>query len=806
MSPPPPSLAPAEASASLNSNDRSSLASLPPDALAEVSKSLSDRALASLALSDRALRDAVASDAVWLERGARWRLIDGPSSSSSTTTTSALARYRAAHGAARRLRGAPIALDAPLPTTAAAASWERLPAQEPPRRALLLLSSADRDAPPDSWSLPEVCATQDERLWWWRPPLVQATEDSTLSSPPPPPPPPFRSADAERERRRWLRGPARRASETRAGAGHTAAVEVVVALGGGGGGGAGGLPPGGYASGALDRTIKLWRPFPPAAAAAAAAAARRRREGDDDDDHEGGDDGGALGGGEPVSIAPSRTLRGHQEGVTALACVPVVASASSSLLLASASLDRTVRLWQLPPALGGGGGGSGSGGGRSAASPLLATLRGHGGGVSSLALLSPCTAPHLLASAGMDLRVKIWDVGRAGASGGGGSDGGGSGSGSGGGGASSPSSPSSAPPSAALVSTHRLSAAPLHLLPLGSAEAPSSSSSSSPPALDRCLVAVSHASFELVDARVGCPVAAVALSRSLAPVRCCAADPANARLAVGHRAGASVYDLRRMAGGGGGTGRAGSSSSAPPPPSPLFSVAHPRRAPCDALALDRDKLVTATAAVRLHKGHAVWVWEARGGGGGGGEGAVEPGALVARHSAAANPVQLADDSLPAPSPAAGTFDALFTGGEEAAWELLSAMEAEPAAAVVAAAAPPAGGGEEGDDAFWDGAPAAGAGESSSSRPKFYGRLEPGVLALALSCGGTVLGTVDTLGSAVVRDFRRLPAACRAAGGGGGGVGGGIGGGLDDSEEDWGGDGSRGGPGPDGSGFWEAPPT
>jgi len=888
-----------------SSSSSSSLLSLPPDALSLVAATLSDRALASVSIASKDLRASFGGDAVYLPRARRqagWGVVAPsslPAGAAAAADTSgggdgndnhggARAGYRRAHQSARRLRGAPLLWDDGNTAAAAAArrpaavAWERLPPSNArPQRALLLLSPCDADAPPDRWSLPEVCASQDARLWWWRPPAPPRRNHEAAGDRPPAPGPPPSEAERERElRRRWLRGPARRrsgpqrggaAARAAAGGHHTAAIEAIVALGGPPGGGL----PLGYASGALDRTIKLWRPFPPAprGGGGAGAGGRRRRRGGGDEAQEEGDseeeDGGDGAGDDDAHapVAPLRTLRGHQEGVTALAAVPLPPGAggggggygggggrTAPLLLASASLDRTVRVWSLPPALGGGGGGGGrvgsppsssSSGGSGGGGPLLAALRGHGGAVTSLALLPPHQgAPALLASGGMDLRVKIWDLSVASASAGASAAAGGAGGGE---------------SSAALASSHRLSAPAVHLFALGGERGAAAGAPWSSSPLGRCLAAVSHASFEVVDPRQP-PTAAlvllVPLQRALAPIRCAASH--GGRVAVGHRTGAAVYDLRILRSSPGHPCLTTASASASaPPPAPLFSVAHPRRAPCDALALDAEKLVTATAAVRLHRGHAAWCWDARGGvggeggeeggdgyndGGGDGDGdddgrggrAPPPplGRLLSRHSAAVAPVQLSGDQPPlATAPTAGTFDALFTGGEEEAWELLAAMGDAPEAAPAAAAGGEdgrAGGGgsgdrasddEDGDDDFYDGGGQGG--PSARRRGAYYGRLEPGVLALALCCGGSVLATVDTLGSAVVQDFRRRPlllspaplssSALPPAGEGAGRARGGAGESDDDEEEDgqegWGG---RAGPpsGADvgGGRFWEAAPT
>jgi WD40 repeat protein len=84
------------------------------------------------------------------------------------------------------------------------------------------------------------------------------------------------------------------------------------------------------------------------------------------------------------------TLAGHTASVNGLAVSP------DGLLLASGSLDKTVRLWRLPDG------------------KFLKTLTGHTDAVVGLAL-SPISLPGgtggwLLASAGLDQTVRLWRV------------------------------------------------------------------------------------------------------------------------------------------------------------------------------------------------------------------------------------------------------------------------------------------------------------------------------------------------------------------------------------------------------------
>ncbi|MBN1361093.1 MAG: protein kinase [Sedimentisphaerales bacterium] len=78
-----------------------------------------------------------------------------------------------------------------------------------------------------------------------------------------------------------------------------------------------------------------------------------------------------------------RTLHGHEAAVVCLRFTP------DNSLLASASADRTIRLW------------------RNATGPSVATLSGHGGGVASLAF-SP--DGRSLASGSVDKTIKVWDL------------------------------------------------------------------------------------------------------------------------------------------------------------------------------------------------------------------------------------------------------------------------------------------------------------------------------------------------------------------------------------------------------------
>jgi WD40 repeat protein len=360
-----------------------------------------------------------------------------------------------------------------------------------------------------------------------------------------------------------------------------------------------------YASGARDRTVKLWSPWGPPSAPAPAAA----------------------GPSPPAAAAPAapvRTLRGHGDSVTALLALPcgdggggdaeAVSSSSSGggggqpMVLASASLDKTVRLWSLAPLLGGGSGGGGSGGG--GGSPQLAVLRGHGElasgprwkrvarcmrrrlplqrpptrpsppattGDAVRALLRHPAEPSCLVSGARDQRAKIWDVG----------DG----------------------RSGSCAATIRLGGPCSFLLPL----APAGGSA--------CVAAVLAGGVQVLDLRCGRPVlsfgaggsgASGGASGSGGPARAgpilCAASH-GCRVAAGQGRTAAAWDVRAACGGGHGGGGGGGRG-----PRPLFGVHHPRGRPLTSLHLDRLKLVTATAAVQLHSDASVYVWDAEDGG------------------------------------------------------------------------------------------------------------------------------------------------------------------------------------------------
>lgn len=184
-----------------------------------------------------------------------------------------------------------------------------------------------------------------------------------------------------------------------------------------------------FASGSQDTTIKLWTPFTSGGSRSTAAA------------------GGP--------IRPSRTFCSHTGRVTALACLQHstdaigVSNARFAPILVSASADRTIKLWSLvsiqqtqpssgssrtqnrsssgtKQAAGAGDSYDHQGGAvhrgnskpqQQARNPLLGTLRGHSGPVTSL-LAWPAASPAAnghspasgLLSGSDDSRVKLWDV------------------------------------------------------------------------------------------------------------------------------------------------------------------------------------------------------------------------------------------------------------------------------------------------------------------------------------------------------------------------------------------------------------
>jgi WD40 repeat protein len=91
---------------------------------------------------------------------------------------------------------------------------------------------------------------------------------------------------------------------------------------------------------------------------------------------------------DPQTATAVATLTGHGGGISALVMVPRV---DGTYLVASAGEDRTVRLWDPQ------------------AATTVATLTGHTGGISALAVVSRPDGAYLIASAGEDRTVRLWD-------------------------------------------------------------------------------------------------------------------------------------------------------------------------------------------------------------------------------------------------------------------------------------------------------------------------------------------------------------------------------------------------------------
>ena len=357
------------------------------------------------------------------------------------------------------------------------------------------------------------------------------------------------------------------------------------------------VAPGLYASGARDRTVRLWAPWGSSGGGGGGGGSGSGAGGASSSSG-----GGAARPAAAPAVAPVRTLRGHQDSVAALLTVPCGQSGGGgggAAVLASASLDRTVRVWSLAPLLGGSGGG---GGGGSGAGLQLAVLRGHGDAVRTL--MNHPGGGACVASGARDGRVKFWDLGAAG----GGSSGGGSGGGSGSG-------------SSGCVATVRLAAPCSFLLPL---DPPAAAVGAAP-----LLAAVAGGCVQLVDARCARPVATCRFdfrgtgargggagggSGGGAGIACAAAH--GGLVACGAGRAAAVFDCRmaESTGGGGGSSGGVGSAKAAVARGEVLRVLQPRGAPVTALHLDREKLVTATRAVRLHADAAVRVWDAAGDG------------------------------------------------------------------------------------------------------------------------------------------------------------------------------------------------
>ena len=139
-------------------------------------------------------------------------------------------------------------------------------------------------------------------------------------------------------------------------------------------------------SGGGDRTVRIWSVASSSSVAMLGGASRPshdrsvERRWQHHRQRQPGSDDQALVALSPTSLA---TLRGHSDGVRALAFSP------DSTLLASASYDRTVRLWAV------------------AQQKLIQTLIGHNGPVRSVAF-SP--DGRLIASGSADQTIRLWSV------------------------------------------------------------------------------------------------------------------------------------------------------------------------------------------------------------------------------------------------------------------------------------------------------------------------------------------------------------------------------------------------------------
>lgn len=285
-------------------------------------------------------------------------------------------------------------------------------------------------------------------------------------------------------------------------------------------------------------------------------------------------------------MRPCRTLRGHSGAVSDLLLLPLSGSGGcggGAALLASASADKTVRLWSLggmAAAAAGTAAHSSAGssastggirrGGKAAAAaaapqqgqqqgrgPLLATLHGHAGPVTSLLLLEPTG----LLSCSRDCRLKLWDVA-----------------------------------SGSCAGTWKLDGPAIRLLGRVSSGAVALQGPSSLWLLDPRAPSTSSSSSS-----AGC----VHVQRQLGSLACAAAH--GQLLAAGGRRGAAVWDVRVLQSRGG--SRGGSSiSGGGSGGSPLFSGQLPGRTPVTSLSLERTKLVACGHRVGLHRAASIGVW------------------------------------------------------------------------------------------------------------------------------------------------------------------------------------------------------
>uniref|UniRef100_A0A383W1I9 Uncharacterized protein n=1 Tax=Tetradesmus obliquus TaxID=3088 RepID=A0A383W1I9_TETOB len=635
-----------------------------------------------------------------------------------------------------------------------------------------------------TWQPPSIAAALDQHLVWWR---MDSSSISSGSCSDSSNTATCSSAGADEggsQQQRLLRCSdiaTRLCSNPQHG--HTAFIDALLELPSAGGSSLG------YASGSRDKTVKLWAPF-----SSGSSSSFRTTSG---------------------MVRPVRTLRGHTGSVTALLVLPAggcrdsSSSSSSSgdgcppAVLASASADKTVKLWSIASLTPGASSSSSSKSlqqQQQGRNPLLATLRGHSDCVTDLLLPpdSSCSSScsSRLFSCSRDCRIKLWDVN-----------------------------------SQSCVITWKMTS-PCHQLLSGLD-------------LGSCIAAVGSHAIMLLDTRIkgGSRESAAAgvlrLQWPSGSLNCAAAY--GSMLAGGGRRGVRVWDVRMLpqqhSSGSSNNGpgaskpstsnavvgarRAAAAATTPAPISTssgssrvLFSAHMPDNEPVTALQLSRVRLVAATSRVALHSAASVTVW------------IIPEWQRLQRLSSTASAIQLQ---------VLGRAGGAFWQDSEAAndaWELIQALgeadadeamriihqqqqqqqqaeeglqqqqqqpwfdvldvgAAEPAvhplqqhlmqlqqqqqqqqqqAAAAAEQVEAAGsegtaesepgpedasepsnasgaGASDHDSEAGSHAESAGSGVSSS-----WGRLEPG--AVAVAAAGPVLATVDTLGNILLRDFRR----------------------------------------------------